>query len=167
MTIALNLAKKKFIPPMNDLVYSPPKLSQKVFKDAKREVWANDAAILFELSNKKADPSWVNVLLHTYLEMDRVAHYNLIHTPTRWSLYQAVMCEDQNGDRYIKSQVIEAREPYTFAELVETGKDEITALTLGANPEHRRGVFQLASPIRRDWDEVDMFRLLERTGVFA
>lgn len=122
------------------------------------------AAILVDFSAD--DFIWVNTKTHRVITPSRETHHRLVHTPTKWSIYQAVMCEDQMGQQYLKSHSIEVSEPYLFRDLIEHGKTALTALTTSCNPEHRRGVYQLSSPFQREWPEKDMFNLLTRTGAF-
>lgn len=124
----------------------------------------NHAAILIDFSAD--DFIWVNTKHHRVISPSRDTHHRLVHTPTKWSIYQAVMCEDQFGAQYLKSQSIEVSEPYKYRDLVEHGRDAFCKLVESCNESHRRGVYQLCSPFQREWPEEDMFNLLTKTGVF-
>lgn len=82
----------------------------------------------------------------------------------KWSVLIAVLCIDETGKQYMKSEAVIANEPYTQPELADYLHDRHKRLIDSTNPNHLRDVAWLASPIGTQWDEEEAFNIFQHMG---
>jgi hypothetical protein len=90
----------------------------------------------------------------------------LANQPFKWSVLIAVFCRDQNGQEYIKSELIASKQKYLQHELIQFLSAEHTALIKSVNGNHVIGAGWLASPEGIDWDEKVAGKIFEQLGAF-
>jgi len=143
--------------------YRPEKYDALLTKHLIRD---KDAVLVFNMTDKTNAYQWINLAKGTVITPSPDLHEVVIHRPQRWSIYQAVACETQAGERYLKSHELHPRVSYLYRTLVEFSYEQILDLVKGSNEGHRRGVYQFASPVHREFDEKHIFNLLESMGAY-
>ena len=82
----------------------------------------------------------------------------------RWSIFLAVLCRDQNGTCYMKSEIIQANEPYLQSELAGVCEDQHRNLILSANENHLINVCWIGIPYGGDITEAEASKIFDEYG---
>lgn len=83
-----------------------------------------------------------------------------------WSVLIAALCVDDNGREYIKSEQVDAKEPYLQSDLMEVLDMQHRALLMNCNQNHLINAVWLATPYEHDWDESHAAKLLSDFGAW-
>ena len=79
----------------------------------------------------------------------------------RWTIVLAVLCRDQFGQHYIKSELIEANEPYLQSELADFCEDQHRNLILSCNENHIINICWIGCPWGGDFDEAEVAKIFD------
>ena len=82
----------------------------------------------------------------------------------KWSILLAVLCRDQNGTTYMKSEIVQANEPYLQSELASVCEDHHRDLILSANENHLINVCWIGIPYGGDITEEEASKIFDRYG---
>lgn len=100
------------------------------------------------------------------ISVDKKIAVALAEQPFEWSILIAVICRDQNGTEYIKSELIASNQKYFQHELISFLAEKHQKLIQSVNRTHVIGVGWLASPEGRDWEEDQAGQIFEQLGAF-
>lgn len=100
------------------------------------------------------------------IQVDKRLAFALGNQPFEWSVIIAVFCRDQNGEEYLKSELVSAKEKYFQHELIEVLNEQHKALIKSVNRNHFIGAGWLASPEGRDFSESETDRIFRKLGAF-
>lgn len=85
----------------------------------------------------------------------------LLDVPHRWTLYLAVFCRRQDGERYTKAIELETNGIYRAAQLTEVIKEHHVQLVKAQNPGHVKSSGWVAFPYPIEFDEQQADRLFD------
>lgn len=86
---------------------------------------------------------------------------DILATPHRWTLYLAVFCERQDGEKYTKAIELETNGIYRAAQLTEVIKEHHTQLVKAQNPGHVVSSGWIAFPYPIEFSEEQADRLFD------
>lgn len=84
-----------------------------------------------------------------------------------WSVLLAVICRDDSGVEYIKTELVTANQEYFQHELIDFLNIQHKALLDKANERHLIGAAWLASPVGRVWDDKEAMGIFNTLGAFS
>lgn len=83
-----------------------------------------------------------------------------------WTIYLAVFCQSQSGDRYIKAAEIIPDGAYRSEQLSAVMEAHHEELAAGCNPAHVIGKGWIASPVGESLNEEQAARVFDAVGVW-
>jgi len=86
--------------------------------------------------------------------------------PHHWTVYLAVFCRSQTGERYIKADEIEPQGQYRSEQIAGVMERYHDALKAGCNPQHVIGCGWIASPVGESLTEDQAARVFDAVGVW-
>lgn len=90
----------------------------------------------------------------------------LCDIPHRWTIYLSALCEDQRGERYIKSQEVALEHLHLVATLTEVIEHYHTALLDTCNTQHVLASAWIANPCGLSLDEPQAARIYDVVGAW-
>jgi len=105
------------------------------------------------------DPTPVSLKTNKTIILDEILFNSLTRFKHKWSVFIAVFGRDNFGKEYMKSEVIQTKEPYYNDELIDVLNTEHERLYKEANEKQIISVGWLAVPSNMDWDEKVLFKM--------
>lgn len=84
--------------------------------------------------------------------------------PYKWSVYIAIIGQNQLGDLYVKGEQLEINQPLLQGQIADVVSDHHYKLLDTFNKEHLRNVGWIASPQKHDIDPEQAFSFFEMAG---
>jgi hypothetical protein len=111
-------------------------------------------------------PVPVNLKTNKQILFDEVLFNAFTKFQYHWSVFIAVFGKDVHGQEYIKSEVIQTKEPYYNDELVDVLNVHHERLFNEQNQKQIISLGWLAVPDNTDWNEKDLFKLFKDNRAF-
>lgn len=87
--------------------------------------------------------------------------------PRVWTVYLAIFCQSQTGERYIKSEEIVPQGRYKSEQINASITSYHDALLARCNPAHVIGYGWIASPVGESLNEEQAARVFDAVGVWT
>ena len=92
---------------------------------------------------------------------------SIVSVPYKWKTYACVLGRDGSGNNYMKTQVIQAEQPYHQAVLIDTFNDAHKKLLKEFNPYHLMCAAWFASPLGEEVDDDFLYEIFDKRGAWV